>query len=74
VVRRESIGDEKGVVRRESIEDCIREIMETEKGNELKKNAMKWKNVSKNSVDEGGSSDKNIVEFVNELTLRRKKF
>jgi len=68
------IGDEKGVVRRETIDDCIREIMDTEKGNELKKNAMKWKNVAKNAVDEGGSSDKNIVEFVNEVTLRRRKF
>jgi len=61
--------NEKGIVRSETIER-----MKTEKGNEMKNNATKWKNVAKNAVDEGGSSDKNIVEFVNELTLRRKKF
>jgi pathogen-inducible salicylic acid glucosyltransferase len=61
--------DDEGVVRRETIKDCLKEIMEIEKGNEMKKNAMKWKNLARNSVDEGGSSDKNIVDFVNELTL-----
>jgi pathogen-inducible salicylic acid glucosyltransferase len=67
------VADEKGVVRRETIEDCVKEIMETEKGNEMKKNAMKCKSVAKDCVDEGGSSDENITEFVNELTLRRRK-
>jgi pathogen-inducible salicylic acid glucosyltransferase len=67
------VADEKGVVRRETIEDCVKEIMETEKGDEMKKNAMKWKSVAKDCVDEGGSSDENIAEFVNELTLRRRK-
>ncbi|CAJ2666370.1 unnamed protein product [Trifolium pratense] len=64
------IADEKGVVRRETIKDCITDIMETEKGNEMKKNAVNWKSLAKIVVDEGGSSDKNIVEFLNELTLR----
>lgn len=61
--------DEKGVVRRETIMDCLKEIMEIEKGDAMKKNAMKWKNLARNSVGESGSSHKNIVEFVNELTL-----
>jgi len=60
--------DEKGVIRRETIKDCLKGIMEIEKGNQMKKNAMKWKILAKSSVDEGGSSDKNIVDFVNELT------
>jgi pathogen-inducible salicylic acid glucosyltransferase len=63
------VADEKGVVRRETIKDCIKEIMDTEKGNEMKKYAVNWKSLAKIAVDEGGSSDKNIVEFVNELTL-----
>jgi pathogen-inducible salicylic acid glucosyltransferase len=43
--------------------------MDTEKGNEIKKYAVNWKSLAKIVVDEGGSSDKNIAEFVNELTL-----
>ncbi|KAJ1403778.1 UDP-glycosyltransferase family, conserved site [Sesbania bispinosa] len=59
-----AIADEKEIVRRETIKHCIKEVMETEKGNEIKNNAIKWKNLAKNSLDEGGRSDKNIVEFV----------
>ncbi|MED6222765.1 hypothetical protein PIB30_067533 [Stylosanthes scabra] len=59
--------DEKGLVRRESIRDCIKEVLESEKGNEIKKNALKWRDLAKNSVDEGGSSDQNIAEFVAKL-------
>ncbi|CAK8532454.1 unnamed protein product [Lathyrus sativus] len=66
------VADEKGIVRSERIGECIREMMESEKGNEMKKNAMKWMSVARNCVDEGGTSDENIAEFVNELTLRRR--
>ncbi|OIW01407.1 hypothetical protein TanjilG_25703 [Lupinus angustifolius] len=65
-----AVADEKEIVRRETIKDCIKEMLEAEKGNEMKKNAMKWKNLVKNSVDEGGSSDKNIAEFVAKLAQR----
>lgn len=56
--------DEEGVVRRGEIEHCIREVMEGERAEEIRKNAMKWKKLAKEAVDEGGSSDKNIEEFV----------
>ncbi|XP_059626305.1 UDP-glycosyltransferase 74G1-like [Cornus florida] len=59
--------DEKGIVRRRVLELCIREVMEGQKGKEIKENAIKWKNLAKEAVDEGGSSDKNIDEFVAEL-------
>ncbi|XWS31162.1 hypothetical protein CRYUN_Cryun23aG0053400 [Craigia yunnanensis] len=59
--------DDKGFVRREIIEQCIKELMEGEKGKEAKKNAIKWKNLAKKAVDEGGSSDKNTDEFVAKL-------
>ncbi|KAK7315404.1 hypothetical protein VNO77_33950 [Canavalia gladiata] len=65
-----AVADEKEVVRRETIKHCIKEILETEKGNEIKNNAIKWMNLAKNNFDEGGSSDKNIAEFVAELTNR----
>ncbi|KAK2977639.1 hypothetical protein RJ640_012476, partial [Escallonia rubra] len=59
--------DEKGMIRREEIETCIREVMEGERGNELKRNAVRWKELAKAAVDEGGSSDKHIDEFISEL-------
>ncbi|XP_062175293.1 UDP-glycosyltransferase 74F2-like [Alnus glutinosa] len=59
--------DEKGLVRREIVEHCIREIMEGERGEEIKKNALRWRKLAKEAVDEGGSTDKNIEEFVAKL-------
>lgn len=60
--------DEKGIIRKEEIEKCIREIMEGDKSVDIKRNSEKWKNLAKNAVDEGGSSDKHIDEFVAKLT------
>ncbi|XP_009590532.1 UDP-glycosyltransferase 74G1-like [Nicotiana tomentosiformis] len=59
--------DDKGIVRREIIEESIKLVMEEEKGKVIRKNAKKWKEFSRNAVDEGGSSDKNIEEFVSNL-------
>ncbi|XP_040992411.1 mogroside IE synthase-like [Juglans microcarpa x Juglans regia] len=63
--------DEKGLVRREAAAHCIREIMEGERGEEIKKNAFKWRKLAKEAVDKGGSSDKNIEEFVAKLVARK---
>ncbi|KAL5865542.1 hypothetical protein ACOSQ3_003056 [Xanthoceras sorbifolium] len=59
--------DEKGIMTREVVENCIKEIMEGEKGKEIKENAKKWKNLAREAIDEGGSSDKDIDEFVARL-------
>ena len=59
--------DEKGIAKREEIEECIREVMEGERGNEMKRNGEKWKELGKEAVNEGGSSDSNIEEFVAQL-------
>ena len=56
--------DEKGTVKREEIEECIRIVMEGERGKEMKRNAERWKELAKEAASEGGSSDKNIEEFV----------
>ncbi|KAK4725953.1 hypothetical protein R3W88_030870 [Solanum pinnatisectum] len=60
------VGDN-GVVNRDEIAFSIREVMKEEKGAILKENAIKWKKLAKEAVDEGGSSDKNIEEFVSNL-------
>ncbi|GLT46084.1 hypothetical protein SLA2020_198690 [Shorea laevis] len=59
--------DVQGVVRKEVIERCIKELIEGEKGKEMKKNASKWKKLAREAMDEGGSSDKNIDEFVTKV-------
>ena len=61
-VRVKAEGD--GFVRREEIVRCVGEVMEGEKGKEIRKNAEKWKMLAKEAVAEGGSSDKSIDEFV----------
>ncbi|RVW74704.1 UDP-glycosyltransferase 74C1 [Vitis vinifera] len=48
---------------KEEIVVCIKDVMEGERGNELKRNALKWKELAREAVNEGGSSDKNIKEF-----------
>nr|XP_023928017.1 UDP-glycosyltransferase 74E2-like [Quercus suber] len=58
--------DAKGMVTKEEIELCINEAM-GEKREELKRNATKWKKLANEALDEGGSSDKNINEFVEKI-------
>ncbi|GLT33407.1 hypothetical protein SLA2020_080010 [Shorea laevis] len=62
--------DENGIIRKEEIERCIREVMEGEKSMDIRSNSERWKKLSKEAVDEGGSSDRNIDEFVAELMFK----
>ncbi|CDP13107.1 unnamed protein product [Coffea canephora] len=41
--------------------------MDGKKGQEIRKNAKKWKDLARQAFDEGGSSDKNIKDFVSDL-------
>ncbi|EXB61152.1 UDP-glycosyltransferase 74E2 [Morus notabilis] len=59
--------DEKGIVRGEAVEHYVKEIIEGERGREMKMNAIKWSALAKMAVNEGGSSDKNIDEFIAKL-------
>ncbi|KAL6978908.1 N-hydroxythioamide S-beta-glucosyltransferase [Sarracenia purpurea var. burkii] len=59
--------DDDGVVRREEVERYIREVMEGERVDEIRQNAMKWRELALQEVSEGGSSDRNIDEFVASL-------
>eukprot|EP00253_Pinus_taeda_P010749 PITA_10749 len=55
---------ENGLVGKEEVEKCIKIVMESQLGAELRKNALQWKKLSKEAMVKGGSSDKNIQEFV----------
>ncbi|ONI34908.1 hypothetical protein PRUPE_1G505200 [Prunus persica] len=62
--------DHMGIVTKEEIERCIAQVMEGERGNEFKRNSMRWRELATEAVDEGGSSDKNIEEFVAALLCK----
>ena len=59
--------DEKGIVPRDEIEFCTREVMEEGRGKEMKMNALKWRELDVEAVCEGCSSDKNIDELVSKI-------
>ncbi|KAM4113647.1 hypothetical protein ACJW30_04G011300 [Castanea mollissima] len=59
--------NEKGIATKEEIELCIREVIEGKRWKEMKRNSLKWKKLAKEAMDKGGSSDKNIDEFVAKL-------
>ncbi|KAK9672162.1 hypothetical protein RND81_12G081000 [Saponaria officinalis] len=59
--------DEKGIVTKDEVEACVRKVMEGETGVEFKNNVEKLRNVAKDAMEEGGSSDKNIEEFALKL-------
>lgn len=52
--------DEKGLVTREEVERCIKEVMGRE---EYKRNSSMWMQKAKEAMQEGGSSDNNIADF-----------
>ena len=60
--------NDKGIVTKEEIEICIKEVMVGEKANMVKKNVLMWKEMAKEAMIEGGSSERNIQEFVSSLT------
>ncbi|KAL7168877.1 hypothetical protein ACSBR2_033996 [Camellia fascicularis] len=64
--------NDKGIITREEIERSIKDVMEGERGNEIRRNAVKWKQFAKEAVDKDGSSDKNIEEFVSKLVAPSK--
>ncbi|XP_051136873.1 UDP-glycosyltransferase 74E2-like [Andrographis paniculata] len=55
------VAGENGVVGRNTVAECVKEATESE---EMKRNATKWKELAREAMDEGGSSDTSIEEFV----------
>ncbi|CAJ2668139.1 unnamed protein product [Trifolium pratense] len=57
--------DEDGIVKAEEIRRCLELVMgKGEKAEELRRNAKKWKSFARKAVKEGGSSDKNLRNFL----------
>ncbi|CAL5028637.1 unnamed protein product [Urochloa decumbens] len=55
--------DEKGLLTRDEVERCIREVMDGDKKDKYRTNATMWMQKAKKTMQKGGSSDKNIAEF-----------
>ncbi|PIA34007.1 hypothetical protein AQUCO_03900119v1 [Aquilegia coerulea] len=56
--------------KREEVEGLVKELMEGEKANELKKKGIKWKENAEESIKRGGSSYKNLDTIV-EVLLKK---
>ncbi|WVY94629.1 hypothetical protein V8G54_033717 [Vigna mungo] len=54
-------------VKRDEVEKAVNELLEGEKGKELKKNAIEWKKKAQEATSTGGSSFLNLEKLVNEL-------
>uniref|UniRef100_A0A2N9GEW7 Glycosyltransferase n=1 Tax=Fagus sylvatica TaxID=28930 RepID=A0A2N9GEW7_FAGSY len=59
--------NKEGIVTRDELEMCIKEVTAGNKSEEIMKNATKWRKLVIRAVSLGGSSDKNIDEFVGKL-------
>lgn len=58
------------IVPRDEVEKCLKEATEGVKAEEMRRNAAEWKLKAENAFSEGGSSDKNLQEFVDEVKRR----
>ena len=56
-----------GVVTTNEVERCIEEIMAGPRSEEFKKNVSEFKRAARLAVADGGSSDRNIQDFVDEI-------
>jgi hypothetical protein len=62
--------DETGLVTRNEVERCIKEVMDGDRKDEFRRNAAKWMHKAKEAMQKGGSSDKNIGEFAAKYSSR----
>ncbi|XP_009373576.3 phloretin 4'-O-glucosyltransferase-like [Pyrus x bretschneideri] len=60
--------NEKGIVTGEELKRCLELVMGSgEIGEEMRRNAKKWKDLAREAVSEGGSSDKNLKAFLDQI-------
>jgi len=58
-------------VKRDEVEALVREMMEGERGKEMRSKAKDWKKKAEEAVDVGGSSYSNFDRFIKEALLRK---
>ncbi|CAN0916671.1 UDP-glycosyltransferase 74F2 [Linum grandiflorum] len=67
------VSERNGVVGRDEIERCVRGVMDSG-GMKMKKNAIKWREAVVKAVGEGGSSFRNIDDFVTKVITHKNMF
>lgn len=58
---------ENRIISREEVEKCLREATSGPTAEEMKTYALEWKKAAEAAVEAGGSSDKNMQDFVDEI-------
>ncbi|KAL1544837.1 hypothetical protein AAHA92_21640 [Salvia divinorum] len=61
--------DGNGIVTRDEVVACLDEVME--RGDELRRHVLKWKDFAIEAVSEGGSSDQNVTQLAADLFSTR---
>ncbi|KAK9141019.1 hypothetical protein Scep_010700 [Stephania cephalantha] len=59
--------EEENLVESEEIKRCVEMAMGKERGAEMRQNAEKWKDLARKAVGIGGSSERNLMEFLKEM-------
>jgi hypothetical protein len=59
-------------VKRDDVEKLVRELMEGDKGKEMKRKAMEWKTKAEEAVKPGGSSYHNLDKLIADVLMPRK--
>ena len=66
-------GNKKGIVMREEIERCVREVMGGEKSGDIRRNALRWRDAAVKAISLRVSSDKTIHSLVEFLKCQEKR-
>ncbi|CAN6580236.1 unnamed protein product [Malus baccata var. baccata] len=62
--------NEEGIVTGEKLKRCLDLVLGSgEIGEEVRRNAKKWKDLAREAVSEGGSSDKNLKAFLDQIKV-----
>ncbi|KAJ4959327.1 hypothetical protein NE237_026438 [Protea cynaroides] len=64
---RVKVSDEDGIAKSEEIVRCLETVMEGESGEEMRKAAKRWSVLSREAVKDGGSSDRSVRAFMEEI-------
>ncbi|KAI3445746.1 hypothetical protein Pfo_002411 [Paulownia fortunei] len=59
----------KGEVRRDKVADLVKVLMEGDKGKEMRKKALEWKDKAQSAAKPGGSSHYNLEFLINQILL-----
>ncbi|XP_042516928.1 phloretin 4'-O-glucosyltransferase-like [Macadamia integrifolia] len=66
--------EDEGIVDSEELVRCLEMAMEGESAEEMRKNAKHWRNLATEAAKDGGSSDRNLRAFVDEMAREKENY